>query len=245
MKRSAQLLNFHHFEGLKDTDHSSSADFFLPFCTVCLRLCAVIVALWPTSIQFRRDKYNIRWNRRLSWWRWIFHGMLTWRSASQPGFPGSGKKVARFYRLPALPIVLGFGRFGEKVLHSVLLTTDHSGLKIYFPESSPGMPGWRYCNPGLATAVNRIRTSKAKSKVIILLTSMGGIILERLLLLQGRNCQNILEYGSIAIGVWTGDLHDIRCKVPFWYSIHQYGSENRWRSTETNCIWTGGKYFPS
>jgi Ca-activated chloride channel family protein len=51
------------------------------------------------------------------------------------------------------------------------LTTDHSVIKNLFPSIEPGMlNGGTAIGNGLATAVTRIKDSKAKSKVVILLT---------------------------------------------------------------------------
>jgi Ca-activated chloride channel homolog len=123
------------------------------------------------------------------------------------------------------------------------LTTDHSVLKNLFKDINSGMlVDGTAIGEGLATAVNRIKESKAKSKVVILLTD--GV--------NNAGSVDPLTAGEIAkkfgikvytIGVGTNGFAPYPVKTPFgiqYQSMEVQIDEDILRQIAQE---TGGKYF--
>ena len=123
------------------------------------------------------------------------------------------------------------------------LTTDHSVLKNLFKDINSGMlTDGTAIGEGLATAVSRIKDSKAKSKVIILLTD--GV--------NNAGSVDPLTAGEIAkafgikvytIGVGTNGFAPYPLKTPFgiqYQSMEVQIDEDILRQIAKE---TGGKYF--
>lgn len=123
------------------------------------------------------------------------------------------------------------------------LTTDHSVIKNLFKDINSGMLNdGTAIGEGLATAVNRIKDSKAKSKVIILLTD--GV--------NNAGSVDPLTAGEIAkafgikvytIGVGTNGFAPYPVKTPFgiqYQSMEVQIDEDILRQIAKE---TGGKYF--
>jgi len=123
------------------------------------------------------------------------------------------------------------------------LTTDHSVLKNLFKDINSGMlVDGTAIGEGLATAVNRIKESKAKSKVVILLTD--GV--------NNAGSVDPLTAGEIAkkfgikvytVGVGTNGFAPYPVKTPFgiqYQSMEVQIDEDILRQIAQE---TGGKYF--
>lgn len=123
------------------------------------------------------------------------------------------------------------------------LTTDHSVLKNLFRDINSGMlVDGTAIGEGLATAVNRIKESKAKSKVVILLTD--GV--------NNAGSVDPLTAGEIAkkfgvkvytIGVGTNGYAPYPVKTPFgiqYQNMEVQIDEDILRKIAKD---TGGKYF--
>ena len=67
---------------------------------------------------------------------------------------------------------IGLVVFAKQAMLQAPLTLDHEALQEYISSMYPGMvdPHWTAIGNGLGTAVDHLKDSKAKSKVIILLT---------------------------------------------------------------------------
>ena len=238
MKRSAQL-KFSSFEDWRDTDPVFVSGSVSTICTSYACFCARLLWYWPDLNPVQAGQ-NITsgWNRHHDG-AGYFHQYARRRSAVPTGLKRQ-KKVAQDFIDPALPIVLVWSFWGESFTQC---PSDYRsfGFEKFIFRNPVRNAGWRYCNRWrIGHAVNRIRTSKAKSKVIILINWWRNNI-EQIVPLQQVKLPKHLEYGSMLIGVELRDLHDIRCKVllvfntPIWKKIDeevlkQIASE------------TGGKY---
>lgn len=124
------------------------------------------------------------------------------------------------------------------------ITTDHNVLKQIFEDVETGMvEGGTAIGMGLATAVNRLRESKTKSKVVILLTD--GV--------NNRGDIDPITAGQIAkemgvrvycIGVGTDDATaPTPIQTPFGTKIQQIPVEIDEEVLQEISEITGGKYF--
>ena len=167
-KRSAQL-KFSSFENLKGYRPSLRQRIrFLPFILRMLAVAAVIIAIArPQSSSsgqnITSDGIDIMMALDIS------TSMLA--EDLRPNRIEAAKKVAQDFIESRPNDRIGLVVFGGESFTQCPLTTDHSVLKNLFAGIQSGMlADGTAIGEGLATAVNRIRSSKAKSKVIILLT---------------------------------------------------------------------------
>jgi Ca-activated chloride channel family protein len=123
------------------------------------------------------------------------------------------------------------------------LTTDHSVIKNLFRGIESGMlADGTAIGEGLATAVNRIRTSKAKSKVIILLTD-GVNNVGSIAPVTAGEIARTFGIRVYTIGVGTKGLAPYPFNTPF--GIQYQNVEVQIDETVLKQIAsdTGGKYF--
>lgn len=167
-KKSAQL-KFSSFEGLKGYRPSLRQRIrFAPFVLRMLAIAVMIVALArPQSSSsgqnITSDGIDIMMALDIS------TSMLA--EDLRPNRIEAAKKVAQDFIDSRPNDRIGLVVFGGESFTQCPLTTDHSVLKNLFSGIQSGMlADGTAIGEGLATAVNRIRSSKAKSKVIILLT---------------------------------------------------------------------------
>lgn len=123
------------------------------------------------------------------------------------------------------------------------LTTDHAIIASLFKDVQSGMiEDGTAIGDGLATAINRLKDSEAKSKVIILLT-------------DGENNQGSLDPMSAAeiaklfnirvytIGVGTNGMAPYPIQTPFGRSTRQVEVKIDESTLKSIAGHTGGKYF--
>lgn len=155
----------------------------------------------------------------------------------------ASKKVALDFIDARLNDRIGLVIFSGESFTQCPLTTDHSVLKNLFKDINSGMlVDGTAIGEGLATAVNRIKGSKAKSKVVILLTD--GV--------NNAGSVDPLTAGEIAkafgikvytVGVGTNGFAPYPVKTPFgiqYQSMEVQIDEDILRQIAKD---TGGKYF--
>ncbi|HRH65858.1 MAG TPA: VWA domain-containing protein, partial [Bacteroidia bacterium] len=167
-KRSAQI-KFSSFDNLKGYTPSLRQRIrILPFLLRMLAIAAVVTAIArPQSSSsgqnITSDGIDILMALDIS------TSMLA--EDLRPNRIEAAKKVAQEFISSRPNDRIGLVVFGGESFTQCPLTTDHSVLKNLFSGIQCGMlADGTAIGEGLATAVNRIRSSKAKSKVIILLT---------------------------------------------------------------------------
>ncbi len=138
---------------------------------------------------------------------------------------------------------IGLVIFGGESFTQCPLTTDHAVLKNLFTGIQSGMlADGTAIGEGLATAVNRIRNSKAKSKVIILLTdgvnNVGAIAPE-----TAGEIAKTFGIRVYTIGVGTRGMAPYPFKTPFgiqYQNMEVQIDEDVLRKIANE---TDGKYF--
>lgn len=138
---------------------------------------------------------------------------------------------------------IGLVVFGGESFTQCPLTTDHSVLKNLFIGIQSGiLADGTAIGEGLATAVNRIRNSKAKSKVIILLTdgvnNVGAIAPE-----TAGEIAKTFGIRVYTIGVGTRGMAPYPFKTPFgiqYQNMEVQIDEDVLKQIATE---TDGKYF--
>ena len=154
----------------------------------------------------------------------------------------AAKKVARDFIDQRPNDRIGLVVFSGESFTQCPMTTDHAVLKNLLLGIQSGMlADGTALGEGLATAVNRIRNSTAKSKVIILLTdgvnNIGAIAPE-----TAGDIAQALVSGSIR-SAWNGRHGALSGTDPAGYPVPVYaGTDRRSRLTKIAGS-TGGKYF--
>jgi len=123
------------------------------------------------------------------------------------------------------------------------LTTDHSVLKNLFGSIKSGMiEDGTSIGMGLATAVNRLKDSKSKSKVVILLTdgvNNAGLIAP----LTAAEIAKTFNIRAYTIGVGTKGLAPYPFKTPFGTQYQNIEVKIDEEVLKEIADMTGGKYF--
>lgn len=123
------------------------------------------------------------------------------------------------------------------------LTTDHSVIKNLFRGIESGMlADGTAIGEGLATAVNRIRTSKAKSKVIILLTD-GVNNVGSIAPVTAGEIARTFGIRVYTIGVGTRGLAPYPFNTPFGIQYQNVEVQIDEAILKQIAADTGGKYF--
>ncbi len=123
------------------------------------------------------------------------------------------------------------------------LTTDHSVIKNLFRGIESGMlADGTAIGEGLATAVNRIRTSKAKSKVIILLTD-GVNNVGSIAPVTAGEIARTFGIRVYTIGVGTRGLAPYPFNTPFGIQYQNVEVQIDEAVLKQIAADTGGKYF--
>ncbi len=125
------------------------------------------------------------------------------------------------------------------------LTTDHQVLKEFFQQAKPGLvEGGTAVGMGLATALNRLRDSEAKSKVVILLTdgvSNAGSV-QPLDAAQIASTLGIRVY-TIGVGTRGKALSPVNRYANGQFRFEYVDVEIDERMLKQVAELTGGKYF--
>ncbi|MFI5251814.1 MAG: VWA domain-containing protein [Bacteroidota bacterium] len=161
----------------------------------------------------------------------------------QPNRVEAAKKVAADFIDSRENDRIGLVVFSGVAFTQSPLTIDHVVVKNLLKEIKPGMiEDGTAIGDGLATAVSRLKTSKAKSKVIILLTD--GV--------NNRGFIDPLTAAGIAqtfgirvytIGVGTEGLAPYPVQTPFGVQYQQMQVEIDEALLKKIADQTGGKYF--
>lgn len=123
------------------------------------------------------------------------------------------------------------------------LTTDHAVLINLFKAVNYGMiEDGTAIGLGLANAVNRIKDSKAKSKVIILLTD-GSNNRGDIAPITAAEIAKTFGIRVYAIGVGSYGMVNIPVQTPMGIQYQQMESEFDEKSLQGIAAMTGGKYF--
>lgn len=138
---------------------------------------------------------------------------------------------------------IGLVVFGGESFTQCPLTTDHSVLKNLFTGIESGMlADGTAIGEGLATAVNRIRNSKAKSKVIILLTdgvnNIGAIAPE-----TAGDIAKTFGIRVYTIGVGTRGVAPYPVQTPFGIQYQNLEVQIDEGVLQKIANETDGKYF--
>ena len=167
-KKRTQITfsDFNSFSGIKPTLKQQFN--FLPFVLKMLAFALAVVAL--ARPQSSMSGQNIKTEGiDIMMALDISNSMLA--EDLKPNRIEAAKKVAEEFIDSRPNDRIGLVIFGGESFTQCPLTTDHAVLKNLFTGIESGMlADGTAIGEGLATAVNRIRKSKAKSKVIILLT---------------------------------------------------------------------------
>lgn len=155
----------------------------------------------------------------------------------------AAKKVAEQF-IDARPTDrIGLVVFSGESFTQCPLTTDHSVVKNLFSGIQSGMlADGTALGEGLATAVNRIRESKAKSKVIIILTdgvnNIGAISPE-----TAGEIAKTFGIRVYTIGVGTRGVAPYPVQTPFGIQYQNIPVQIDEDVLKTIADETGGKYF--
>ncbi|HEY6915322.1 MAG TPA: VWA domain-containing protein [Paludibacter sp.] len=123
------------------------------------------------------------------------------------------------------------------------LTTDHAVLINLFKAVNYGMiEDGTAIGLGLANAVNRIKDSKAKSKVIILLTD-GSNNRGDIAPITAAEIAKTFGIRVYAIGVGSYGMVNVPVQTPMGIQYQQMESEFDEKSLQDIAAMTGGKYF--
>ena len=155
----------------------------------------------------------------------------------------ASKKVAMEFIAGRPTDRIGLVVFSGESFTQCPLTTDHSVLKNLFGSIKSGMiEDGTAIGMGLATAVNRLKDSKAKSKVIILLTdgvNNAGLIAP----LTAAEIANTFNIRAYTIGVGTKGLAPYPFKTPFGIRYQDIEVKIDEEVLREIADMTGGKYF--
>jgi Ca-activated chloride channel family protein len=155
----------------------------------------------------------------------------------------AAKKVAERFVDSRPDDRIGLVVFGGESFTQCPITSDHSVLKNLFSGIQSGMlADGTAIGEGLATAVNRIKGSKAKSKVIILLTDGVNNIGE----ISPQTAGEIAKTFGIrvyTIGVGTKGMAPYPVKTPFGIQYQNMEVQIDEDVLKQIADETGGKYF--
>ncbi|MBC7381582.1 MAG: VWA domain-containing protein [Bacteroidia bacterium] len=155
----------------------------------------------------------------------------------------AAKKVAVDFIDSRVNDRIGLVVFAGESFTQCPITSDHAVLKNLFSGIESGMlTDGTAIGEGLATAVNRIKTSKAKSKVIILLTDGVNNVGE----ISPQTAGDIAKAFNIrvyTIGVGTHGMAPYPFNTPFGIQYQQVPVDIDEHTLKGISAETGGKYF--
>ena len=155
----------------------------------------------------------------------------------------ASKKVAMEFISGRPSDRIGLVVFSGESFTQCPLTTDHSVLKNLFGSIKSGMiEDGTAIGMGLATAVNRLKDSKAKSKVIILLTdgvNNAGLIAP----LTAAEIAKTFNIRAYTIGTGTTGLAPYPVQTPFGIRYQDMEVKIDEDVLKEIAGMTGGKYF--
>ena len=229
---------FENFEGMKSSFRRKVH--FLPFILKLLAFSAAVVAMArpQSSLSGRNVKTEgIDIMMALD----ISSSMLA--EDLKPNRIEAAKKVAEEFIDSRPNDRIGLVVFGGESFTQCPLTTDHAVLKNLFSGIESGMlADGTAIGEGLATAVNRIRESKAKSKVIILLTdgvnNVGSIAPE-----TAGEISKTFGIRVYTIGVGTRGMAPYPFKTPFGIQYQNMEVQIDEAVMKKIAEETDGKYF--
>ncbi len=138
---------------------------------------------------------------------------------------------------------IGLVVFAAESFTQCPLTTDHAVLINLFSGIHYGMiPDGTAIGLGLANAVNRLKDSKAKSKVIILLTD-GSNNQGDIAPITAAEIAKTYGIRVYAIGVGSHGIVNMPVQTPFGVRYQQMESEFDEKTLKDIAEMTGGKYF--
>lgn len=232
-----QFSGFENFNGMRPTFRQRFH--YLPFAFKLLAFCAAIIALArPQSSMsgqdIRTEGIDIMMALDIS------SSMLA--EDLKPNRIEAAKNVAEEFIDSRPNDRIGLVVFGGESFTQCPLTTDHSVLKNLFAGIQSGMlADGTAIGEGLGTAVNRIRNSKAKSKVIILLTdgvnNVGAIAPET----AGEIANSGIRVYTIGVG--TRGMAPYPFKTPFGIQYQNVEVQIDEPVLKKIADETDGKYF--
>jgi Ca-activated chloride channel family protein len=155
----------------------------------------------------------------------------------------AAKKTATEFILSRPNDNIGLVVFSGESFTQCPLTTDHAVLVNLFNAIQYGMiEDGTAIGLGLANAVNRIKDSKAKSKVIILLTD-GSNNRGDIAPITAAEIAKSFGIRVYAIGVGSYGMVNIPVQTPLGIQYQQMDSEFDEESLKNIAEMTGGKYF--
>ncbi len=155
----------------------------------------------------------------------------------------AAKKTAIEFVLSRPNDNIGLVVFSGESFTQCPLTTDHAVLVNLFNAIKFGMiEDGTAIGLGLANAVNRIKDSKAKSKVIILLTD-GSNNRGYIAPITAAEIAKSFAIRVYAIGVGSYGMVNIPVQTPLGIQYQQMDSEFDEESLKNIAEMTGGKYF--
>ncbi|OQA91794.1 MAG: von Willebrand factor type A domain protein [Bacteroidetes bacterium ADurb.Bin234] len=155
----------------------------------------------------------------------------------------AAKKTATEFILSRPNDNIGLVVFSGESFTQCPLTTDHAVLVNLFNAIKYGMiEDGTAIGLGLANAVNRIKDSKAKSKVIILLTD-GSNNRGDIAPITAAEIAKSFGIRVYAIGVGSYGMVNIPVQTPLGIQYQQMDSEFDEESLKNIAEMTGGKYF--
>jgi Ca-activated chloride channel homolog len=138
---------------------------------------------------------------------------------------------------------IGLVIFSGETFTQCPLTSDHSVLKVLFQDIKSGMiEDGTALGDGLATAVNRLKTSKAISKVIILLTD-GVSNMGALDPLSAAEIAKLYGIRIYTIGVGTTGMAPYPVQTPFGIQLQPMPVQIDETLLREVSRLTDGKYF--
>jgi Ca-activated chloride channel family protein len=155
----------------------------------------------------------------------------------------AAKAVATQFILSRPNDNIGLVVFASESFTQCPLTTDHAVLINLFNAVKFGLiEDGTAIGLGLANAVNRIKDSKAKSKVIILLTD-GSNNRGDIAPITAAEIAKTFGIRVYAIGVGSHGMVNIPVATPMGVQYQQMESEFDEKSLQDIAAMTGGKYF--
>jgi len=161
----------------------------------------------------------------------------------QPNRLEAAKSVAKEFILSRPNDNIGLVVFASESFTQCPLTIDHAVLINLFNGVKYGLiDDGTAIGLGLANAVNRIKDSKAKSKVIILLTD-GSNNRGDIAPITAAEIAKTFGIRIYTIGVGTNGIVNIPVPTPMGVQYQQMQSEFDAKSLQDIANLTGGKYF--
>lgn len=155
----------------------------------------------------------------------------------------ASKSVANEFILSRPNDNIGLALFAGKSFTQCPLTTDHAVLINLFNSISYGMiEDGTAIGLGLANAVNRLKESKAKSKVVILLTD-GDNNRGDIAPVTAGDLAKALGIRVYTIGVGSYGMVNIPVQTPLGQQYQQIESAFDEQPLKEIAAMTGGKYF--